>query len=105
MADSRYCSIVDCALCRKLPLKLDLDLELVEEIPKELKKLSTVLSFDRTYAVGRVVRAGLLVELSVLNGLQKFRILPDKRKREGLETAATQLAEKTYLNCVTPNLI
>jgi len=36
------------------------------------------------------------------NGLQKFRILPDKRKREGLETAATQLAEKTYLNCVTP---
>ena len=46
MADSRYCSIVDCALCRKLPLKLDLDLDLVEEIPKELKKLSTVLSFD-----------------------------------------------------------
>jgi len=37
-----------------------------------------------------------------MNGLQKFRILPDKRKREGLETAATQLAEKTYLNCVTP---
>jgi len=39
------------------------------------------------------------------NGLQKFRILPDKRKREGLETAATQLAEKTYLNCVTPKII
>jgi hypothetical protein len=43
-----YCSIIDCPICRKIPLKMDLDLRHVgqNKITAELNQLSTIILYN-----------------------------------------------------------